>query len=188
MSHSLSDVPRSPSGVLPAVSESALSLGSNLGDRLARLRMARDALAALPLTRLVASSRVYETEPVGVPEAWRDAAFLNAVVVVETGLAAAAFSDAIHAVETALGRVRGADRNVPRTIDIDILYFGDLASDRPDLRLPHPKWASRRFVCAPLADVRPGRILPGQTLPVRAILAALLPRPTATPAAEQWEE
>ncbi len=168
-------------------SESALSLGSNLGDRLGWLQTARDALAALPETRLLASSRVYETEPVEVPEAWRADAFLNAVVVVRTGLTPDAFSDAVHAVEASLGRTRGPERHVPRTVDIDILYVGDLVSDRPVLRLPHPEWARRRFVCAPLADVRPDLILPGQTLPVRAILAALPTRPTAVAAARQWE-
>ena len=120
-------------------SEAALSLGSNLGDRLARLAAARDALAALPQTRLLAVSRVWETEPVEVPQAWREAVFLNAVVVVETALDADAFSVAVHGVETALGRVRGPVRNAPRAIDIDILYFGDLASDRPDLAAAPPR-------------------------------------------------
>ncbi len=169
-----------------ARAEAALSLGSNLGDRLGRLTAARDALAALPQTRLLAVSRVWETEPVEVPQAWREAVFLNAVVVVATALSADAFSAAVHGIETALGRVRGPARNVPRAIDIDIVYFGDLASDRPDLRLPHPEWARRRFVCAPLAEVRPDLVLPGQTRPVRAILAALPARPAAAPAALQW--
>ncbi len=169
-----------------SLSEASLSLGSNLGDRFAHLLAARAAVAALPQTRLLASSRIYETEPVDVPEAWRTQGYLNAVIVVETGLTADAFSAAIHAIEESLGRIRGPERNVPRTIDIDILYFGDRASDRADLRLPHPEWARRRFVCAPLADVRPDLILPGQTLPVSAILASLPPRPAAVLAAEQW--
>jgi 2-amino-4-hydroxy-6-hydroxymethyldihydropteridine diphosphokinase len=167
--------------------ESILSLGSNLGDRLGWLCAARAALAALPGTRLTASSRVYETEPVDVPEAWRAEGFLNAVVVVETSLAVEAFSDAIHAIEASLGRTRGPERHAPRTVDIDILSFGDLSSDRPNLRLPHPGWARRRFVCAPLADVRPDLVLPGQIRPVSAILAALPPGPAAIPAARQWE-
>jgi 2-amino-4-hydroxy-6-hydroxymethyldihydropteridine diphosphokinase len=168
--------------------ESILSLGSNLGDRLGWLQAARTALAALPATRLIASSRVYETEPVDVPEAWRAEGFLNAVVVVETSLAVEAFSDAIHAIEATLGRIRSPEHHAPRTVDIDILSFGDLTSDRPDLRLPHPGWALRRFVCAPLADVRPDLVIPGQTRPVSAILAALPPEPAAIPAARQWEE
>lgn len=166
--------------------EAALSLGSNLGDRLASLRAARTALAALPQTRLLASSRIFETDPVDVPSTWSDAAFLNAVVVIETKLAADAFSDKMHAIETALGRIRGPEPNAPRTIDIDILYFGDQTSARADLRLPHPEWARRRFVCAPLADVRPDLVLPGQHLPVSAILAALPSYPAAVPARSQW--
>lgn len=175
-------------GSTPAVSEVALSLGSNLGDRLGRLTAARDALGALPRTRLLAASRVYETEPVEVPQTWHEDVFLNAVIVVATELEVSAFATAMHEIETALGRVRGPERNAPRAIDIDMIYFGDLICDRPDLRLPHPEWARRRFVCAPLAEVRPDLVLPGQTCSVRTLLAKLPAQPTATPAISQWTE
>jgi 2-amino-4-hydroxy-6-hydroxymethyldihydropteridine diphosphokinase len=166
--------------------EAALSLGSNLGDRLANLCRARLGLAHLPLTSVMASSPVYETEPVDVPECHRSAGFLNAVVVVETRLAVAAFSDAIHALEAELGRRRGSEHHAPRLIDIDIIYFGDLTRTDVALRLPHAEWMRRRFVCAPLADVRPDLVLPGQTQPVRRVLAALPATPSAVLAAEQW--
>ena len=173
-------------GSASSAHEAALSLGSNLGDKLASLTAARAALAALPQTRLLASSRIFETDPVDVPSAWQDAAFFNAVIVVETALAADAFSDAVHAIETTLGRIRGPELNAPRTIDIDILYFDDQSSDHADLRLPHPEWSRRRFVCAPLADVRPDLVLPNQHLSVSAILAALPTYPAAVPALSQW--
>lgn len=166
--------------------EAALSLGSNLGDRLAHLSRSREGIARLPHTRVTAVSPVYETEPVDVPEAHRSAGFLNAVVVVETQLEVDVFSDAIHALEAELGRQRGPERHAPRPIDIDIIYFGDLTRAKNTLRLPHPEWARRRFVCAPLTDVRPDLILPGQTRSVHKILATLPDAPAAVRAAVQW--
>jgi len=166
--------------------EAALSLGSNLGNRLEHLRRARQGLACLPHSSVTAVSSVYETEPVDVPERYRCAGFLNAVVIVETGLNADAFSDCVHALENQLGRQRGAERHAPRTIDIDIVYMGALTRDAAALRLPHPEWSGRRFVCAPLAELRPDLVLPGTSLTVMQILASLPENPSARPAAEQW--
>lgn len=166
--------------------EAALSLGSNLGDRLTHLCQSLIGLANLPQTVVTDISPVYETEPVDVPEEHHAVGFLNAVVVVETRLEAMVFSDAIHALETELGRQRGGEDHAPRSIDIDIIYFGDLTSGQKALRLPHPEWSRRRFVCAPLADVRPDLILPGQIHSVSVILAALPLTPSAVQAAVQW--
>jgi len=168
--------------------EAALSLGSNLGDRRAHLCRARDGLAALSGTTVLVVSSIYETEPVDVPACHRDAGFLNAVVIVETRLDADAFSEHVHALEGMLGRRRGAVRHAPRTIDIDIIYFGDVTRGQPDLRLPHPEWSRRRFVCAPLAELRPDLVLPGETRTVREILAALPMTPSAVRAVEQWPD
>ncbi|NLL83130.1 MAG: 2-amino-4-hydroxy-6-hydroxymethyldihydropteridine diphosphokinase [Lentisphaerae bacterium] len=168
------------------MNEAGLSLGSNLGDRVEHLTAARRALAALSATRVVASSRIYETEPVGVSEEWREVTFYNAVVVVESGLSATDFSDAIHTIEDLLGRVRGAERNAPRAIDIDIIYFGSVVSEVESLYLPHPEWAGRRFVCAPLAELRPDLILPGQTESVAEVCKKLPLRPAVAIAATQW--
>jgi len=153
--------------------EAGFSLGSNLGDRLAFLSGARDALAAVPGARLAAQSPVYETEPVGVKDEHRALKYLNAVVVVAAPLDARAWLAALSRIETALGRVRGPDRYAPRTIDVDLLYCGDEWIDRGGLSVPHPRWAQRRFVVQPLADVRPALRLPGAPGTVAAILATL---------------
>jgi 2-amino-4-hydroxy-6-hydroxymethyldihydropteridine diphosphokinase len=167
--------------------EAILSLGSNLGDRRAHLIAARDALAKLPATRLTACAPLYETEPVEVPAAYRGAAYLNTIVVLETGLAPEELSREAHAIEARLGRRRGAERCAPRCIDIDLIACGDAVRELPELRLPHPRALRRRFVCQPLADVRPDLVLPGAARSVRATLAALPRRPAARRAARQWD-
>lgn len=157
--------------------EVILSLGSNHGDRLAWLKRAGLELLALPETRVVAFSPVYETEPVGVPEPYRSLRFLNCVVIVETGLSPDAFSDAVHAVEDRFGRTRTEAAGTPRVLDIDILSFGNMRSDASHLVLPHPRARERRFVLQPLADLRPGFIFPGETRSVEDLLRALPPEP-----------
>lgn len=164
--------------------EAILSLGSNLGDRLARINQACDALAALPETRLTARSPVYETDPVDVPARFSGDLYLNCVVIVETRLPPSAFSDALHAVEVRLGRTRGAALHLPRTLDIDILAIDDLVSDSPELTLPHPRAHVRRFVLQPLADLRPDYRFPGQSQTVSRLLQDL----PATPRAARYRE
>ena len=165
---------------MPHSTEAVLSLGSNQGDRLAWLNQAVAALSAWPGIRLLESSPVYETEPVDAPPAFAGQLYLNQVVIVATTLAAEAFSDAVHAVERQLGRTRGAVPNLPRTIDIDIITLGALRSGSPVLTLPHPRARERRFVLQPLADLRPGFILPGETLSVADRLRALPEVPRVT--------
>jgi len=166
--------------------EAILSLGSNLGDRCAHLTAALDALASLPHTRLVAASRLYDTEPVLPAGSAPQPAFLNAIVVLETTLEVHDLSTRMHAIEDRLGRLRTAERPAPRIIDIDLICCGAQVLDEPCLRLPHPRAASRRFVCAPLAEVRPDLVLPGQTRTVRDLLAALPCVPGVRLAREQW--
>ena len=153
--------------------EAAFSLGSNLGDSLARLREARQLLAAGPGVTELAASSVYETSPVDVPAEFAGVPFLNAVLVLEGRLDAAGWHRLARGVEDRLGRVRDGRRNVPRTIDIDLLYCGRDTIDTPGLQVPHPRWSLRRFVLAPLAEVRPERVLPGTDRNVAGILAAL---------------
>ena len=167
--------------------EAILSLGSNLGDRLANLRAADAALAALPSTRIVARAAIYETDPVDVPDSFHAARFLNTILAVETDLLPETLAEAIHAVEAQLGRRRGPERHVPRVIDIDLIVCGDTRRDTPELRLPHPEAAWRRFVMQPLADIRPDLILPGHALPVRDLLAQLPQTPAVALAEDQWE-
>jgi 2-amino-4-hydroxy-6-hydroxymethyldihydropteridine diphosphokinase len=126
-----------------------LSLGSNLGDRLARLAAARDALAALPATSLLAASRIYQTGP---EEQLRQPDFLNQVVCIETALEPRDLLAQCQRIETEHGRVREL-RFGPRTLDIDILLYEDLESEDPELTLPHPRMMRRGFVLVPLAEV-----------------------------------
>lgn len=120
-----------------------LSLGSNLGDRLAMLQGGVDALSEAG--RVVAVSPVYETEPVGGPG---QADFLNAVAVVETDLDAHALLDVVHAAEAHFARVRN-ERWGPRTLDVDVIALGDEVVDDADVVVPHPRAAERAFVLVP---------------------------------------
>ena len=134
-----------------------LGLGSNVGDRRAHLQAAVDALPDVGV-RVVASSAVYDTEPVG--EVLDQPEFLNAVVRVETALEPEALLDACKAVEASLGRESGGVRHGPRPIDVDVLLLGDVAWESERLRLPHAEVTSRRFVLVPLLDVTPDVVLP----------------------------
>ena len=129
-----------------------VALGSNIEPRKERLERALGALAALPSTRLVKASSVIETEPVDVPEEFAALKFMNQVAVLETALSAREFSERMHAIEDAQGRVRTV-RNGPRTIDIDLIDFGGEKSDDPALTLPHPRARERSFVMGPLAEI-----------------------------------
>lgn len=145
-----------------------LGLGSNVGDRRAHLV---DAVAALPRhgVQVLASSSVYETEPVGEVPDQRE--FLNACVRIRTALAPEALLDACKAVERELGRELGGLRHGPRPIDVDVLLLGDetFASDR--LRLPHREVTSRRFVLVPLLELDPGLVTPDGVRAVDALAA-----------------
>lgn len=126
-----------------------ISLGSNLGDRMEHLAAARDALAALPATCLVAASRVYETAP---REHKEQPDFLNQVVCLETGLEPHDLLGECQRIERDHGRKRTL-RFGPRTLDLDILLFQDVESDEAELTLPHPRMLQRAFVLVPLAEV-----------------------------------
>ncbi len=126
-----------------------LALGSNLGDRAAHLRAALDALEP---EGLVAVSPVYETEPVGGPDA--QAPYLNLVAVLHTDRSARDLLALCGALEAAAGRVR-IERWGPRTLDVDVLWVEGEAVDEPDLDEPHPRQWERRFVLAPLRDLAP---------------------------------
>jgi 2-amino-4-hydroxy-6-hydroxymethyldihydropteridine diphosphokinase len=157
--------------------EAILSLGSNQSDRLSWLKAAGLALLTLPHTRLVALSPVYESEPVGVPAAYRRLAFLNCVAILLTSLAPHALMASLSAIEAELGRTRDGTAGQPRTIDIDLIALGGLTLDTPGLTLPHPRAKERRFVLQPLADLRPGFVFSGDTLTVSDRLCALPPEP-----------
>jgi 2-amino-4-hydroxy-6-hydroxymethyldihydropteridine diphosphokinase len=145
-------------GELKPIRRVALGLGSNLGDRLEYLQAAVDTLTETPDIVPVAVSPVYETEPVGGPEG--QPAFLNAVLLLDTMLAARTLVERALAVEDAYGRSR-SQRWGPRTLDVDVLAVGTEVINEPDLVVPHPLIADRGFVLHPWNDVEPDFEVPG---------------------------
>ena len=133
-----------------------VALGSNLGDPAAQVSRAFDELAVLPQTRLVARSRLWQTRPVGPPQP----DYINAAARLETSLDALVLFEQLLAIEAAHGRVRG-ERWGPRTLDLDLLFYGALVLDTPRLTLPHPELARRPFVLLPLAEVAGDLEVPG---------------------------
>ena len=155
-------------GEMRPIRRAVLALGSNLGERMASLQGALDALADTPDVWITAVSPVYETEPVDSPP--EATAFLNAVVLLDTTLAAHRLMDRALAIEDAYERERGEVVNAPRTLDVDLIVVGDRRSDEPHLRLPHPRAAQRAFVLRPWLDVEPDAELADHG-PVSGLLA-----------------
>ena len=150
-----------------------LSVGSNLGDRLGTLQGCVQAIGGLPETDVLAISPVYETAPVGGPA---QSDYLNAVLIVGTGLAALDLLAGTQRIEADFGRIRveGAERFGPRTLDIDIISYDEEISGDPVLTLPHPRAHERAFVLVPWHDIDPAASLPDRG-PVAALLARLDP-------------
>jgi len=133
------------------VTRAAIALGSNLDDPEAQVRRAFDEIAALPRTELLARSKLYRTAPVGHAD---QPDFINACALVETSLAPRELLDGLLAIEQAHHRVRAVP-NGPRTLDLDIILYGDRSVREPGLTIPHPRAHERQFVLAPLNDVWP---------------------------------
>ena len=140
-----------------------IGLGSNLGDREESIRRAAELIGARRL------STIRETEPWGIEN---QPSFLNAVARLETDLAPRRLLDRLLEVERTLGRTREGIRFGPRTIDLDLLLYGEETIDEAGLQVPHPRLHERRFVLEPLAELEPGLVVPGRG-PVSALLAAL---------------
>lgn len=145
-------------GEMRPIRRAVLALGSNLGERLAALQGAINAIADTPDVWVTGVSPVYETEPVNSPEG--AGTYFNAVVLIDTTLAATRLMDRALAIEDAFDRERTEIRNAPRTLDVDLIVVGDRRSDVPDLRLPHPRAAERAFVLRPWLDLEPDAELP----------------------------
>ena len=140
-------------GEMRPIRRAVLALGSNLGERMASLQGAVNAIADTPDVWVTGVSPVYETEPVDCPPDTKT--FLNAVVLMDTTLAASRLMDRALAIEDAFARERGGVKNAPRTLDVDLIVVGDRRSDEESLRLPHPRAAQRAFVLRPWLDLDP---------------------------------
>lgn len=138
-----------------------VGLGANLGDAAATLRAAFEHLNALPSTRLDAASRLYRTPAWGLRD---QPDFVNAVAALSTGLAAQNLLEELLAIERVFGRRRaedGSDRWGPRSLDLDLLLYGDARIDLPGLHVPHPYLHRRAFVLWPLREIAPDTVVPG---------------------------
>ena len=147
-----------------------VGIGSNLGEPERQIAAALDELAAEDGVDLVGVSTLRETQPVGYLD---QPNFLNGVAQLETELPPRELLERLLAIEARLGRVRGeGPRFGPRTLDLDLLVYGDETIDEPGLTVPHPRLAERRFALEPLAELAPGLKIPGLG-PVQALLAEL---------------
>lgn len=138
-----------------------IALGANLGDVAAALRLALNAINALPQTQVRKTSSVYKTAPLDTDAGGEanapGADYLNAVVQVQTGLTAPALLDHLQQIEQAAGRERSS-RNAPRVLDLDLLLYGSARLASARLTLPHPRMLRRAFVLVPLAEIAPGLV------------------------------
>ena len=162
-----------------------IALGSNLGDRLANLRAARERVLGLPAAAppLLASA-VYETEPIGCEIG--AAPFLNAVVEMGFAREPTELLEMLRTIEQDLGRSPAHEKNTSRTIDLDLLYCGPERVETARLQLPHPRMHDRRFVLQPLTDIRPDLVLPGQSESVVELLRRLPTEQGLVRYARQW--
>ena len=135
-----------------------VGIGANLGDPVAQVERAMAELAKLVDTRVVRTSSLYRTAPIGHTD---QPDFVNAVVLVDTALSPRELLDALLAIEHAAGRER-TFQNAPRLLDLDVLLYGDEIIDSPGLVVPHPRMHERAFVLAPLVEIAPGAAIPRQ--------------------------
>lgn len=162
-----------------------VALGSNIGDRLASFRAARKAIVDLNgVSAPVLSSSIYETEPVDCePGAHK---FFNAMMEFEYDGDPGDLLSKLKGIENSLGRPADHPRNVSREIDIDLLYAGEMEIDNEQMHVPHPRMHLRRFVLAPLAEIRPDLVLPKQTKTAGELLAGLDDPAEVVRLNEQW--
>lgn len=161
--------------------EIGISLGSNIGDRLTNISLTIEKISLLDNVSIIARSTVYQTEPVLDSNAPENPDFLNCVILLSTDLKVEGLQDMLQALEVDMGRPADHPANMPRTIDIDIIYADTLEINTPELHIPHPRWSKRRFVAQPLADLRPNLVIPGCPDKVRDVLLSLPEIPNVVP-------
>jgi 2-amino-4-hydroxy-6-hydroxymethyldihydropteridine diphosphokinase len=154
----------------PAPVLAYVALGANLGDRAGNIRSAIDAIDAIPGVRVTRVSTLIENPAVGGPE--NSPSFLNGVAEVEATLAPEVLLDRLLEIERSLGRERRA-RWAPRSIDLDVILYGDRVIDAPNLKVPHPLMHERRFVLEPLAEIAPDVMHPVLDQSMRSLLDRL---------------
>lgn len=142
----------------PAVIRAYVGLGSNLDDPQAQLQRAMQALTEIPDTQLVAHSGLYRSAPLGGLD---QPDYLNAVAALDTQLSAMALLTELQAIEHRQGRVRSTQRWQPRTLDLDLLLYGEMQLQDAALTVPHPGLPSRAFVLYPLQEIAPDLVIPG---------------------------
>lgn len=143
----------------PARVRAYVGLGSNLDDPAGQVRRALSALRALAGTRVAAASPLYRSPPLGPPD---QPDYVNAVASLDTALGARALLGELQAIEAAQGRARGGERWGPRTLDLDLLLYGDARIEEGGLVVPHPRAHERAFVLVPLHDLAPALYIPGR--------------------------
>ncbi len=146
------------------LSKCAIALGSNLGDSRSILDRTIDRIATFPQIELIAVSSWYLTTPIGPPQP----DYLNGCAIVWTSLTPLGFLNTLHAIEAEFGRVR-AEVWGARTLDLDLLLYGDEIIDTPDLQVPHPRMTERSFVLVPLAEITPDTIEPRSAQSILAL-------------------
>ncbi len=147
-------------GEMRPIRRAVLALGSNLGERFTALQGAVNAIADTPEVWVTGVSPIYETDPVESPAGAKT--YLNAVVLIDTTLAATRLMERALVIEDAFDRERTEEKNSPRTLDVDLIVVGDRRNDEKSLRLPHPRATQRAFVLQPWLDVEPDAHFPGQ--------------------------
>ena len=165
----------------PSLQQAAIALGSNLGDSRTTLEGALDALDQAPDVRLLARSSWYRSAPIGPVQP----DYLNGCALLEVGLAPEALLDLLLATEQRFGRVR-AERWGPRSLDLDLIFYGQLLLRSEHLQIPHPRMAERGFVLLPLAEIAAAWIDPVSGRSVRQLAAALLDRGDVQRLEEPW--
>lgn len=146
-----------------------IALGSNLGDRVANLELARERLRQISLPgEPILQASDYQTEPQDCPPG--SPVFCNSVIEISWDGDPSDLLEITQTIEREIGRTLAPERNAPRIIDVDLLYFGDQIIQTKNLQLPHPRIVERRFVLEPLAEISPGLILPGHALSTSELL------------------